>query len=112
MEHKKRMAGARRLLLLQHKPFSFLSPSTSPKGSKHFAIDLLTSKNCASQSPWLMAKGRGASGGAADSERRLEPRHIPGLVCIGRLDADSTGVMLWTDDVLLAKCIASPDSHV
>ena len=33
------------LLFCQNKPFSFLAPSTNPKGNKHFAKDLLTLKN-------------------------------------------------------------------
>jgi len=102
------------LLLAQHKPFSFLSPSTAPKGNKRFAIDLLTGRNSAINSPWVVAQaaegGRRRSSSAAVAPET--PRDLPGLVCIGRLDADSTGLMLWTTDPDLAAKVMSPESHI
>jgi hypothetical protein len=58
---------AHQVLIAQHKPFSYLSPSTTPKGNKHFAIDLLTAKN----------RQGGSWHGA------VEPRLLPGLNCVG-----------------------------
>ena len=81
--------------LVQHKPYGFLSPSTAPKGNKKFAIDLLTSKN---------------------AERGCNPTHAPvntpGLECVGRLDADTTGLMMWTTDHTLARRVRSPKSKI
>ena len=79
---------------MQHKPHSFLSPSTKPTGNKRFAIDLLSGRNAALH--W--------SGDA-------EPRTLPDLKCAGRLDADSTGLMLWsTDSALVERVIGSQSS--
>jgi 16S rRNA U516 pseudouridylate synthase RsuA-like enzyme len=100
-------AGRRALLLVQHKPFSFLSPSTAPRGNKRFAIDLLTQRNSASAAPWVERSQAGSSGPTAAT---IDPRDVPGLVCIGRLDADSTGLMLWTTDSALANRVMSPAS--
>lgn len=81
------------MLLLQHKPSSFLSPSTAPRGNKRYALDLLCRKN-------LLGKWSGR-----------DPCSLP-LVCIGRLDADSTGLMLWTTDVGLADKVKHPASNI
>jgi pseudouridine synthase len=74
-------------ILYQHKPYGFLSPSTSPEGNKKFALDLLTRKNNVC-STWV---------------RDQEPQQVTGLRAAGRLDADSTGLMLWSDDKALVE---------
>ncbi|MFM7706555.1 MAG: S4 domain-containing protein, partial [Gammaproteobacteria bacterium] len=38
-----------------------------------------------------------------DSGRRFEPRHLQGLAPAGRLDIDSTGIMVYTQDGRVAK---------
>lgn len=81
-------------LIMQHKPFSFLSPSTQPSRNKRFAVDLLTAKNV--RGKWIGP----------------EPNKIPKLQCIGRLDADSTGLMLWTTDRSLADTVKNPSSNI
>lgn len=101
------MRRATSLLLAQHKPFSFLSPSTAPRGNKKFAVDLLVQKNNAVAAPWVTNAQLGAPPRSAD-----HPRSVPGLVCIGRLDADTTGLMLWTDDADMARRVMSADSGV
>ena len=73
------------LTLVQHKPFSFLSPSSAPRGNKQFAIDLLTHAN------------------KHGAKHTADPCSMPGLTCAGRLDADSTGLLLWTTDAALAQ---------
>ena len=91
------MASRRLIVIAQHKPFSFLSPSTRPLGNKKFALDLLTSRNRSHNSlPY-------AAG---------EPRHLPGLTCAGRLDADSTGLMLWSNDYTLVQRIIGSDTTI
>ena len=84
-----------RRLFMQHKPHSFLSPSTKPTGNKRFAIDLLSGRNAALH--W--------SGDA-------EPRTLPDLKCAGRLDADSTGLMLWSPDSALVERVIGSQSSV
>ena len=39
-------------ILLQHKPYSFLSPSTNAKGNKQFASQLLVRKNLRNGAQW------------------------------------------------------------
>ena len=63
---------------------------------KRFAIDLLKSKNL-----------RGRNWKGCD-----EPRSMPGMQAVGRLDADSTGLMLWTDDATLRQHIIGPRTPV
>ena len=86
-------AGA--TIIAQHKPISFLSPSTDPRGNKRYARDLLTHTNLRGHWPW-----------------EGEPRDLPGLSCCGRLDADSSGLLLWTDDHDLAQFIIGPNTPV
>ena len=89
-------AGQQRALtLVQHKPYSFLSPSTAPRGNKRFAIELLTAANK-------------HGGGRANPD----PSRVRGLTCAGRLDADSTGLMLWTTDARLAEHVISARSRL
>ena len=86
-------AGA--TIIAQHKPISFLSPSTDPRGNKRYARDLLMHTNLRGHWPW-----------------EGEPRDLPGLSCCGRLDADSSGLLLWTDDHDLAQFIIGPNTPV
>ena len=82
-------------IIAQHKPKTFLSPSTEPRGNKQFARDILTRKNL---------RGRWA--------RDLLPVDLPGLSCAGRLDADSSGLLLWADDAALVQHIIGPGTPV
>ena len=83
-------------ILYQHKPYGFLSPSSTPVGNKVFAIDLLTHKNNAGD-PFF---------------RETDPCDLPGLRVAGRLDADSTGLMVWSDDRSLVEHIIGQSSTV
>ena len=82
-------------IIAQHKPKSFLSPSTEPRGNKQFARDILTRQNLRGQ--WA---------------RSIQPSDLPGLTCAGRLDADSSGLLLWTDDESLVQHIIGPDTPI
>ena len=84
-------------IILQHKPFSLLSPSTRPVANKKFAFDLLTLDNFSGRN-WNRERG--------------DPREMQGLKCAGRLDADSSGLLLWTDDAALVDYIISPHTRV
>ena len=84
----------------QHKPYSFLSPSDNPRPSALFAIDLLTSKNAQKKSDKRVCLQQG------------EPCGLVNLQCAGRLDADSTGLMVWSTDRRLIERIIGPSSRV
>src|SRR5499433_407652 len=45
-------------------------------------------------------------------EERLRPGHLKGLAVAGRLDIDSQGLLLFTQDGRLAKKIIGEDSHI
>jgi len=45
-------------------------------------------------------------------DERLKPEHLKGLAVAGRLDIDSQGLLLFTQDGRLAKKIIGEDSHV
>src|SRR4030095_2610584 len=46
------------------------------------------------------------------SDERLKPEHLKGLAVAGRLDIESQGLLLFTQDGRLAKKIIGEDSHV
>ena len=89
--------GRAATIICQHKPYSFLSPSTGVAGNKQFAIDLLTMKNLRGKQ-WDKSWGN--------------PCDVRGLQCAGRLDADSTGLLLWTNDDALQQYIIGPHTTV
>ena len=89
-------------IIAQHKPYSLLSPSTRVVGNKRFAIDLLTLNNLHGEH----------HNGEVWSERKGDPRDLPGLRCAGRLDSDSQGLLVWTDDAKLQQHIIQPQSPI
>ena len=92
--------GSGHLTFAQHKPYSFLSPSGNPRRSALFAVDLLTSKNAQKKSDQRLCQTSG------------DPCGLSGLACAGRLDADSTGLMLWSTDKRFIERIIGPSSRV
>ena len=106
------------VVLYQHKPYGYLSPSTAPEGNKLFALDLLTGKNF-SGGPWVTTEAEPHEAGEETEARnggvKLRPvnaRDVPGLKAAGRLDADSTGLMVWSDDSSLVSHIIGQASEV
>ena len=93
LKHK---IAADAVVIMQHKPFGLLSPSTTPRGNKRYARDILTRSN--------MRGGRWA--------HDMDPCDTHGLQCAGRLDADSTGLLLWTDSSALVQWIIGPRTPV
>jgi 23S rRNA pseudouridine2604 synthase len=79
--------------LILNKPVGYVSAQPEPGYTP--AIKLITSAN---------------KFGSPDE--RLKPEHLKGLAVAGRLDIDSQGLLLFTQDGRLAKKIIGGDSHV
>jgi 23S rRNA pseudouridine2604 synthase len=82
----------RPLTIAVHKPRSFISQAANPRPGQRFAWQLLTWAN---QSP-LCAYGR-------HDDSALEPLHIYKLGCCGRLDQDSSGLLVFSQDGRVAR---------
>src|SRR5215813_6498617 len=81
------------ITILLNKPVGYVSAQPEPGYAP--AIELLTVAN-------QFGKGN----------KRLMPEHLKGLAVAGRLDIDSQGLLLFTQDGRLAKKIIGEDSHI
>ena len=79
--------------IILNKPIGYVSAQPEPGYTP--AIKLITAAN-----------QFGASG------RKLTPEHLKGLAVAGRLDIDSQGLLLFTQDGRLAKKIIGEKSHI
>jgi len=79
--------------IILNKPVGYVSAQPEPGYTP--AIKLITPKNQ-----------------FGDPDERLRPEHLKGLAVAGRLDIDSQGLLLFTQDGRLAKKIIGEDSHV
>jgi 23S rRNA pseudouridine2605 synthase len=66
---------------------------------------------------WLLNKPVGIITTRHDERARrtvfdLLPREVPHVVAVGRLDADSSGLLLLTNDTQLAARLTDPESHI
>ncbi|MDR0672372.1 MAG: rRNA pseudouridine synthase [Zoogloeaceae bacterium] len=88
---------ARQVTILLHKPVGFVSGQPEP-GYKP-AMLLIRREN-----QWQDAK---------HPERQpFDPRHLQGLAPVGRLDIDSTGLLVLTQDGRVARQLIDEDSRV
>ncbi|MCH9626566.1 MAG: Dual-specificity RNA pseudouridine synthase RluF [Chlamydiales bacterium] len=80
-----------KVTILLNKPVGFVS--TQPEKNYRPAIDLITPSN----------QVRGGT---------FFPHHLHKLSVVGRLDIDSKGLLVLTQDGVLAKCLIGPDSEI
>lgn len=84
---------ASQITLILHKPIGYVS--TQPEPGYRPAISLITREN--------QVEG---------AKRRLHPSHLAGLAVVGRLDIESQGLLLFTQDGRLARHIIGEDRKV
>jgi 23S rRNA pseudouridine2604 synthase len=88
---------AQRVTILLHKPIGVVSGQ--PEDGYEPAVSLVTAANRWADDP--TAKGLG-----------FNPNHLRGLAPAGRLDIDSTGLLVFTQDGRVAKHLIGDDSDV
>ncbi len=84
--------------IILNKPVGYVS--AQPEAGYTPAIKLITAANQFGKS------------GVGKSGARLKPEHLKGLAVAGRLDIDSQGLLLFTQDGRLAKKIIGEESRV
>jgi 23S rRNA pseudouridine2604 synthase len=89
-----RSEQARRVTILLHKPVGYVSGQ--PEDGHPAAVTLVVPAN-----RW-----------AADSGTRFHPAHTSGLAPAGRLDIDSTGLLVLTQDGRVARSLIGEDSPI
>ncbi|MDR1350242.1 MAG: rRNA pseudouridine synthase [Zoogloeaceae bacterium] len=92
-----RQTQTRQVTILLHKPVGFVSGQPEPGYEP--AITLIRREN-----QWQDAKH--------PQQRAFDPRHLQGLAPAGRLDIDSTGLLVLTQDGRVARQLIGEDSGV
>lgn len=88
-----RQQQARLVTIMLNKPIGYVS--TQPEPGYQPAITLITNQNQ-----------------FGDKTQRLQPAHRQGLAVVGRLDIESQGLLLFTQDGRLAKRIIGAHSNI
>ncbi|WP_235823885.1 pseudouridine synthase, partial [Azohydromonas sediminis] len=90
-----RQQQARRVTILLHKPLGYVSGQ--PEDGHEAAVSLVTAANHWRDDP---------------TRRPFHPAHARGLAPAGRLDIDSTGLLVLTQDGRVAKQLIGDDSAI
>jgi 23S rRNA pseudouridine2604 synthase len=93
----------RLISIILNKPVGYVS--AQPEAGYTPAIKLITAAN-------QFGKSGVRKSGVGKSGARLKPEHLKGLAVAGRLDIDSQGLLLFTQDGRLAKKIIGEESRV
>jgi 23S rRNA pseudouridine2604 synthase len=93
----------RLISIILNKPVGYVS--AQPEAGYTPAIKLITAAN-------QFGKSGVRKSGGGKSGARLKPEHLKGLAVAGRLDIDSQGLLLFTQDGRLAKKIIGEESRV
>lgn len=98
-----------------NKPYSFLSQSSTPNERQRFAKDLLEWRNQSVECTYMKgrrrqqqqqrASGRTSKRGARASTSPCPPSRLKKLACAGRLDTESSGLLIFTQNGSLARRI-------
>ncbi|WP_291065754.1 pseudouridine synthase [Hydrogenophaga sp.] len=89
-----------RVTIVLHKPLGYVS--AQPEDGHEAAAVLITPAN----------RWRGDAGTPAAPERRFAPEHSRGLAPAGRLDIDSSGLLVLTQDGRVARALIGEHSGV
>ena len=95
-----------------HKPRGFVSQDSdaaTARAQQRLAIKLLTWKNQAHQHGYAMRCA--GDDGAVGIREQVEPCRLKGLAVVGRLDAESSGLLLFSQDGNLARSILGSGSE-
>lgn len=84
---------AQKVTIILNKPKGYVS--SQPEDGYRAAVELITNEN----------KDSG-------EKRQLEPKHLRGLATAGRLDIDSQGLLIFTQDGVVAKKLIGENSDV
>jgi 23S rRNA pseudouridine2604 synthase len=84
--------------LVLHKPVGYVSSQPNPSAKP--SIQLLTNEN-----EWKPMKSK-------PQQQRKTPRNLSNLAVAGRLDLNSSGLLLFTQQGALAKAVIGPNSRV
>ena len=101
VELMKKAAAAqnRKVTILLNKPIGYVS--TQPEKGYTPAIDLITP-----DSQWYGKRGRSSYKGP-----RFHRQHLSRLSVVGRLDIESKGLLIFTQDGTLARKLIGPDAR-
>lgn len=95
--------------IILNKPIGYVSAQPEPAYIP--AITLITQANRFDNSR-TTSKSPAAARSAGSSAQRLKPEHLRGLAVAGRLDIDSQGLLLFTQDGRVAKRVVGENSDL